>query len=66
MFDDDDGDAWDWLVVVNDEAAHALWPAANAVPPGWRAVCEPGTKQDCLRYVQTHWTDMRPLSLRAP
>jgi uncharacterized protein YbdZ (MbtH family) len=23
-----------------------------------------GTQDECLEYIKTHWTDMRPLSLR--
>ena len=52
-------------VVVNDEEQHSLWPAGKAVPRGWRTVHGPASRQDCLAYVETHWTDIRPKSLRA-
>jgi MbtH protein len=32
-FDDTEGR---FLVLVNDEAQYSLWPAARAVPDGWR------------------------------
>lgn len=53
-----------YLVVVNDEAQHSLWPADTAVPRGWRTVHE-DSRAGCLAYVDAHWTDIRPVSLRA-
>jgi MbtH protein len=53
-----------FLVVVNDEERHAIWPARLAVPGGWRQVGTPGPKPDCLAYIEKSWTDMRPKSLR--
>ena len=61
-FDDPDGT---FLVLVNDEDQHSLWPAFAPVPAGWRQVAGPGTRQVCVDYVETHWTDLRPASLRA-
>ena len=59
-FDDADGE---FLVLVNDEEQHSLWPVFAEVPAGWRAVCGPAPRQDCLDYVEANWTDMRPRSL---
>ncbi len=52
-----------YLVLVNDENQHSLWPDFADVPAGWRVVHGPAARQDCLEYVETHWTDMRPRSL---
>ncbi|MEV5413212.1 MbtH family protein [Thermopolyspora sp. NPDC052614] len=60
-FDDDNED---FYVLVNDEEQHSLWPAFAAVPEGWRAVYGPTGCGACLEYVEEHWTDMRPRSLR--
>jgi amino acid adenylation domain-containing protein len=60
-FDDVDGA---FLVLVNDEGQHSLWPSFVAVPDGWRTVFGEDTKDACLAYVEAHWTDLRPLSLR--
>jgi uncharacterized protein YbdZ (MbtH family) len=63
-FDDPDGR---FLVLVNDEDQHSLWPTFADVPAGWRVVFggPDGTDRDsALRYVDEHWTDMRPRSLR--
>jgi len=57
-------DARTYAVLVNDEEQYSLWLADLSVPAGWRAVGKVGTKQECLDYVRTVWTDMRPLSLR--
>ncbi len=61
-FDDADGT---FLVLVNDEGQHSLWPAFAAVPAGWTVVHDRDTRQACLDYVDAHWTDMRPRSLVA-
>ncbi|MET8419226.1 MbtH family NRPS accessory protein [Streptomyces sp. NPDC005098] len=52
------------LVVVNEEEQYSIWPEGRALPAGWRAVQEPASREQCLEYIETHWTDMRPLSLR--
>ncbi|MBV9450343.1 MAG: MbtH family protein [Streptosporangiaceae bacterium] len=59
-FDDENGE---FLVLVNDEEQHSLWPVFAEVPAGWRTVCGPASRQDCLDYVEANWTDMRPRSL---
>ncbi len=51
-------------VVINGEEQYSLWPDYKAIPAGWRAVGVSGLKKDCLAYIEQHWTDMRPLSLR--
>jgi len=59
-FDDEDGS---FLVLVNDEGQHSLWPAFAEVPDGWRVVHGVTTRQECLAYVEKNWTDLRPKSL---
>jgi MbtH protein len=54
----------DFVVVVNDEQQHSLWPASLAVPAGWTVTHGPTVKPDCLDYVRSSWTDMRPVSAR--
>ncbi len=61
---DEDEDTRQYIVLVNHEEQYSLWLANKAIPAGWRAVREPGTKQECLAYVEEVWTDMTPLSLR--
>lgn len=61
-FDDPDGR---FLVLVNDEGQHSLWPSFADVPAGWRRVHGEADRRSCLDYVEEHWTDMRPKSLVA-
>ncbi|WP_431873277.1 MbtH family protein [Amycolatopsis sacchari] len=60
-FDDPDGT---FLVLVNEEEQHSLWPARLAVPTGWRVVHGEDRRQACLDYIEENWTDLRPLSAR--
>ena len=53
-----------FVVVVNDEEQHSLWPAYRSIPAGWRDVGYAGSRQDCLAYIEKHWTDITPLSVR--
>ena len=52
------------VVVINEEEQYSIWPEGKAIPAGWRAVLEPAPTEQCLEYIEAHWTDMRPLSLR--
>lgn len=53
-----------YLVLINVEEQHSLWPAFAEVPAGWRVVFGEASREVCLAYVETHWTDLRPKSLR--
>lgn len=59
-FEDENGS---YLVLVNDENQHSLWPADIDVPAGWRTTFGPAARAACLEHIETHWTDMRPASL---
>lgn len=61
-FDDADGT---FLVLVNDENQHSLWPAHLDVPAGWTVAQDAAPRAAALEYVETHWTDLRPASLIA-
>jgi len=51
-------------VLINDEEQYSLWPLGKQIPLGWKAVEKEGTEEECMRYVDEVWTDMRPRSLR--
>jgi MbtH protein len=53
-----------YKVVLNHEEQYSIWPAHRANAPGWRDSGKQGSKGDCLEFIKTVWTDMRPLSLR--
>jgi MbtH protein len=59
-----DDDSATFYVLANDEEQYSLWPAFVAVPAGWRVVFGEDTRAQCLAYVETNWTDLRPRSLR--
>jgi uncharacterized protein YbdZ (MbtH family) len=60
-FDDETGT---FVVLVNHEDQHSLWPTFADIPAGWRVVYGEASRAQCLEYVEQHWTDMRPKSLR--
>lgn len=62
--DDSDDDGLAWLVLVNAEGQHALWPVGATVPEGWHETGPEGPRETCLAWVDRHWADLRPASLR--
>jgi MbtH protein len=54
-----------YLVLVNDEGQHSLWPSFVPVPAGWRTTFGVDSRQACLDHIEREWTDMRPKSLVA-
>lgn len=59
-FDDPDGT---FLVLVNGEGQHSLWPAFAEVPQGWTVALADSSRDAALAYVEENWTDLRPASL---
>ncbi|WP_393054332.1 MbtH family protein [Streptomyces sp. LN549] len=59
-FDDPEGR---FLVLVNGEGQHSLWPSFAEVPGGWTIAFGENTRDACLDFVETNWTDLRPRSL---
>ena len=61
--------SWDaedtvFRVVMNHEEQYSIWPDYLDLPKGWVEVGTRGKRAECLEYINQHWTDMRPLSLR--
>lgn len=52
-----------YLVLINDEGQHSLWPVFADVPDGWRVIFGEAGRQECLDFIEESWTDMRPKSL---
>lgn len=61
-FDNLDGS---FVVLVNGEGQHSLWPTSIAVPDGWRTAHGPDGRAACIDYINRNWTDLRPASLIA-
>jgi MbtH protein len=62
---DEDEDLRTYNVVVNGEGQYSIWLADRELPAGWRLAGTAGHKAECLAYIKSVWTDMRPLSLRS-
>ncbi|MBT0566562.1 MbtH family protein [Williamsia sp. CHRR-6] len=58
-----DEESAQFLVLVNHEGQHSLWPVFAAVPPGWDSHHGPASRVECLDFVEANWQDMRPKSL---
>jgi MbtH protein len=54
-----------YKVVVNPEGQYSLWFADAPNPPDWQDAGKSGPKEECLAYIESVWTDMRPVSLRS-
>jgi MbtH protein len=61
-FDDHDAN---FLVLVNEDNQHSLWPAFADVPAGWAVAHGKDTRRACVDYIDTNWTDLRPGTLLA-
>lgn len=51
-------------VVINDEQQYSIWPEYKDIPNGWTEAGKQGKKEECLSWIKTTWTDMRPKSLQ--
>lgn len=60
-FDDDSGG---FVVLVNSEQQHSLWPDFADIPDGWHVVYGKASRTACLDYVDRNWPDIRSKSLR--
>ena len=52
-----------YVVLVNDEGQHSLWPVFVDVTEGWRVVFGKAGREKCLAFIEESWRDMRPKSL---
>ena len=54
-----------YLVLVNHEGQHSLWPEVIDVPCGWQVVFGGSGRQECLDYTEANWASILPGSLSA-
>jgi MbtH protein len=50
-------------VLINSEGQFSTWPKDKVTPSGWKDVDYSGSMEECKTYIDSKWTDMRPLSL---
>lgn len=60
-FEDDN---CEYLVLVNSNGQHSLWPDFVSVPDGWQTAYR-GRRAACLGYVEENWRDIRPSTERS-
>ncbi|WP_328901604.1 MULTISPECIES: MbtH family protein [unclassified Streptomyces] len=60
-----DAEEGTFMVLVNDEGQHSLWPSFAEVPAGWTTALGESDRAAALAYIEANWTDMRPKSLVA-
>ncbi|KSU88603.1 MbtH family protein [Priestia flexa] len=53
-----------YLVLINEEGQHSLWPTFVEVPLGWKVVYGESNRESCLKYINSHWIDIKPNSLK--
>jgi len=53
-----------FVVAVNDQDQHALWPAGLDVPSGWRRSSDAMARSECLAAIARAWPDIAPAGLR--
>ena len=53
-----------YIVAVNDQGQHAIWPAELALPAGWRQRSAVMPRRACLAAIAAAWPDITPVSVR--
>lgn len=53
-----------YVVVLNDEEQYSVWDAGRPLPLGWRTNGVAGDREACAEWIETHWTDITPVSAR--
>lgn len=61
-FEDPDAN---YIVLVNEEGQHSLWPTFVEAPAGWTKIFGEASRPECVEFIEKSWTDMRPKSLVA-
>jgi MbtH protein len=56
-FDDTSGT---YLVLVNADNQHSLWPARFPIPDGWTTAYGHAPRSACTEYIDTRWTPRAP------
>ncbi len=60
----EENDTTIYKVVVSHDEQYSIWPAHKAPALGWSDAQKQGSKVECLAFIKSTWTDMRPKSLR--
>jgi len=55
-----DNESLTFNVLVNQRNQYSIWPEFATIPSGWTCFYGPESHANCLSYIETHWTDIRP------
>jgi MbtH protein len=62
---DEEEDTTTYRVLLTDESkAYTILPEGQKLPVGWKDAGVKGRKEECLKYIQRTWAEMRPLTLK--
>jgi MbtH protein len=62
---DEEEDTTTYRVLLADESkAYSIFPDNQRLPAGWKDAGVRGRKEECLKYIQRVWAEMRTLDLR--
>ncbi|WP_282082591.1 MbtH family protein [Streptomyces tendae] len=50
-----------YVVLLNAEGQHSMWPENIGVPQGWNVVFGPAARTACLAHVEEHWNVLAPV-----
>jgi MbtH protein len=54
----------EFIVVINAEEQYSVWLSETSPPHGWTDVGVRGSKRHCVEWIDEHWTNMLPRSVR--
>jgi MbtH protein len=62
---DEEEDTTTYRVLISETSkAYSILPDNKRPPDGWKGEGFRGCKEECLKYIQRAWVDMRLLNLR--
>ena len=62
---DEEEDTTTYRVLLTEESkSYSFLPDTQRLPAGWKDAGFRGQKDECLKYIQRVWTEMRLLDLR--
>jgi len=55
-----DDQAGAYVVLINDQGQHSLWPSAAEIPAWWSIACAQNGRKAGNENIDNNWMDMRP------
>ncbi|QST01044.1 MbtH family protein [Pontibacillus sp. ALD_SL1] len=48
-----------FYALQNHKGQYSLWPSFLDIPEGWDIRYGEASREDCVSYIETHWSDIR-------